>query len=174
MEEFFIRHANGMTVVEDAINCLWAHNKIAIHFEDRETLDVEDKDFVSGEKKAVNTLKKLKESGGYIWAEYRNKDSLKVGKILPLTRLDICKTKYDFNLYAKRFGKVAARQKTLEKAPDYTAKLRTLQIDEKTVKTVPLARAKTMELYDIRPPRVALCQWPASKGRLRRLVDLDP
>lgn len=150
MEAYFIRHTKGMTVVDEAIDCLWERNKIAIHFEDKESLD--DRDYkIPAAKKAVRIFRELRDNGGYVWAEYRNRKDIKVGKIAPTRHHGVCKTKWV--------------------SSEKTAILKTLQIDEKSVRMITPTEA--MAFRAARPPAVTISRWPSKKDSLKSLVERE-
>lgn len=164
MKSYFIRHTKGMAVVEDAIDYLWKQDKIAIHFpfEDETKKHVEDstsvdeKDYKkTNAKRAISTFSELNTSGGYIWAEYRNRKYAKVGKIVPES----------FEIYVTKWlpGRFTYERK---------AKLKTLQIDRKSVKVI--SPSKAMSLRAARPRQGTIRRWPSVKDRLKCLVEEMP
>ena len=92
-----------MCVVEDDRNHLWDENKIAIHFEDRESMD--EKDYrTKVAKNAVRTFRTMNDDGGYIWAEYRNIDHIKIG-IVNQSSYEKLETDYDPGFLWERYGR---------------------------------------------------------------------
>jgi len=96
MESYFVRHTKVMAVIEEAIDYLWKNDKIAIHFPDvryKDPKEVEDNVSLNendyryhnhpGLTRALRVFKEMNNTGGYIWAEYRNRRDIKVGKIVP-------------------------------------------------------------------------------------------
>ncbi len=154
MESYFIRHAGKekLNVVDEAIDYLWEHNKIAIHYpgkgeEDKESINPDDyEDKVA--KRAMHVFNELNNNGGYIWAEYRNRREVKVGKIVP----------HSFAIYKTRWA-----------SKERVAKLKTLQIDKKSVKIIPPHQA--ISLRAVRPRGGTLSRWPSAKNRLKCLVE---
>jgi len=164
MKSYFVRHTKGMAVIEEAINYLWEQDKIAIHFpfegeskknvEDSTSIDEEDYRKVNA-KRAISTFSELNSNGGYIWAEYRNRKYVKIGKIVP-NSFEIYITKW-------RPGRFSYERK---------AKLKTLQIDRKSVKAVSPSRA--MSLRAARPRQGTIARWHSVKKRLKCLVEGIP
>jgi len=162
MESFFIRHTYGMGVVEEAIDYLWKKDKIAIHFPDvgsSTPKEIPDKTSMNpndyedrAHKEAISTFSYLNHHGGYIWAEYRNRNETKVGKIVPKS-FEIFDTKWASNEFPY----------------ERIAKLKTLQIDEKTVRIVHLHAA--MSLRAARPRQGTIKRWHAVENRLMALVE---
>lgn len=165
MKSYFVRHTEGMSVVEEAIDYLWEYDKIGIHFpevyrdtpeevEDSESIDPDDYE-ERGAKRAISTFAELNMNSGYIWAEYRNKKNVKIGKIVP-NSFEICETKW-------RAGEFPYPRE---------AKLKTLQIGKKSVKT--LAPNESMSLRASRPRQGTITRWPSVKNRLKNLVEEMP
>lgn len=154
-----------MAVVEEAMDYLWENDKIAIFFPDvsyDDPEEVEDKvslnesDYIySGAERALPVFKEMNENGGYIWAEFRNRRDIKVGKIVP-NSFEIYETKWAPNQFPY----------------ERTAKLKTLQIDRKSVKII--APSKAMSLRAARPRRGTIMRWPSAKNRLESLVEGIP
>jgi hypothetical protein len=150
-----------MAVIEETIDHLWKHHKIAIHFPDvsyNAPEEVEDKVSLNereyeypGAERALPVFKEMNNDGGYIWAEFRNRRDIKVGKIVP-NSFEIFETKW-------AFGKFSYER---------TAKLKTLQIDKKSVKIITPSEA--LSLRAARPRRGTIMRWPSAKNRLKFLV----
>jgi len=162
MESFFIRHTYGMGVVEEAIDYLWKNDKIAIHFpevEDSTPKEIPDKTSISSDdyqdrahREAISTFSYLNLHGGYIWAEYRNRNEVKVGKIVPNS----------FKIFDTKW---AAGEFPYER----TAKLKTLQIDKESVRIVHMHEA--MSLRAARPRQGTIKRWHTAQNRLMALVE---
>jgi hypothetical protein len=167
MESYFVRHTERMAVVEKAINYLWEHDKIAIFFpdvshdapkevEDNESLNEDDyRLYDPGCTRALRVFKEMNKNGGYIWAEYRNRRDIKVGKIIP-NSFEIYETKWAPNEFPY----------------ERTAKLKTLQIDRKSVRIISSSQA--MSLRAARPRQGTMMRWPSAGNRLKALVEGIP
>lgn len=92
MNTYFIRHTHNFGVIDEAVEKLWKKNKVAIHFpgiswpppEHPDSSSINPDDYTKrNEKNAIGCFRELNERGGYIWAEYRNKKDVKIGKIIP-------------------------------------------------------------------------------------------
>lgn len=154
-----------MAVIEGAIDYLWENDKIAIFFPDvsyRALKEVEDKVSLNendyefqGATRALRAFKEMNNNGGYIWAEFRNRRGIKVGKIVP-NSFEIYETKWAPNKFPY----------------ERTAKLKTLQIDRKSVKII--APSQAMSLRAARPRQGTITRWPSAKNRLESLVEGIP
>jgi len=165
MESYFVRHTKKMAVVEAAMNYLWENDKIAIFFpdvsydapkevEDKVSLNENDYEFPDANR-ALPVFKEMNNNGGYIWAEFRNRRDIKVGKIVPNS----------FEIYETKW---AANEFPYER----TAKLKTLQIDRKSVKII--APSHAMSLRAARPRQGTIMRWPSAKNGLKSLVEGIP
>jgi len=167
MESYFVRLTKGMAVIEEAVDYLWEHDKIAIHFPDVSSEDPKEvEDNVSlnendyhyydpGLTRALRVFKEMNNNGGYIWAEFRNRRDIKVGKIVSNS----------FEIYETKW---AANEFPYER----TAKLKTLQIDRKSVKII--APSHAMSLRAARPRQGTIVRWPSAKNGLKSLVEGMP
>lgn len=164
MESYFIRHTEDMAVIEEAIDYLWKNDKIAIHFPDvsyedpKEVEDhasLEENDYRyhdSGRPRALRVFKEMNNNGGYVWAEFRNGRDVKAGKIVPNSFV-IYETKWSPNLFSY----------------ERIARLKTLQIDRKSVRII--APSQAMSLRAARPRQGTITRWPSAGNRLEYLVE---
>lgn len=149
MYTYFVRHTRKFGVIEKALETLWNENKIGIHFpnvsEDTpphvpDSSSINSDDYkTQSDKRAINRFSELNEEGGYIWAEYRNKKEIKIGKIIP----------HSFELHETKW---------LPDEFDYerTAIIKTLQMDNVRV----LKSKDAMFLKACRPIQGTICRWP--------------
>lgn len=168
MKSYFVRHTRGIAVLEKAIDYLWEQDKIGIHFpevyEERAATPEDVQDSVSinkndyegrGAKRGISTFSELNANGGYIWAEYQNRENVKIGKIVP----------HSFDIYETKWlpGEFPYQRKAL---------LKTLRIDRKNVRIITPNEA--MALRAARPIQGTITRWPSAKNRLKNLVEGIP
>lgn len=148
-----------MGVIEEAVDHLWANDKIAVHCPgvdgskgapDKTSIEPNDYDERT-DKQNIRVFKEMNESGGYIWAEYRNKVDVKIGKILPRS----------FEPYETKW----------QKFPSRIAVLKTLQIDKSSIKI--LHPIDAISLRASRPQQGTVRHWHRAESKLRSLVDND-
>jgi len=157
MYTYFIRHTEDFGVIEEAVEKLWNENKIAIHFPGvSPSSDVPDSSSINpgdykkrSHKSALSCFRELNEKGGYIWAEYRNKEDIKIGKIIPQS-FKILKTKW--------------------REYDRTAIIKTLQMEQVRV----LKSRNAIFLKACRPIQGTICRWHNAVGKLDALVEGRP
>lgn len=164
MESYFVRHTKVMAVIEEAIDFLWENDKIAIFFPDvsyEDPKEIEDNVSLNendyrlydpGLTRALRVFKEMNNNGGYIWAEYRDRRDIKVGKIVP-NSFEICETKWAPNEFPY----------------ERTAKLKTLQMDKTSIRIITPSQA--MSLRAARPTQGTITRWPSAKNRLKALVE---
>lgn len=92
MNAWFIRHNKKLHVQDADIGRLWAEDRIAIHYPgsgsaDSESLDPSDY-ATSCEQTAIRNLVRLAQEGGYVWSDYRNRETAKVGFVKPGAEID--------------------------------------------------------------------------------------
>lgn len=89
---YFIQHTKTLGVREEYLRQLWNENKVAIHFpgnmEGEDLKSLEPEEYESGPapttaKSAIRCFRELAQYGGYVWAQSRVSDLVKVGKVEP-------------------------------------------------------------------------------------------
>lgn len=102
MKTYFIRHSEKLDISEKTLSDLIEKNLIAIHYPFR-TINKETDDCTSinpsdyeeqKARSALRTLHKLSEEGGYVCAEYRNKEGAVVGIVTPNTPIELFEGKW--------------------------------------------------------------------------------
>jgi hypothetical protein len=92
MLSYFIQHTKTLGIRDENLRELWDQGKVAIHFpgnldgEDLKSLNPEDYEGSPGARTAKASIKCFKElarDGGYVWAQSRISDVVKVGKVEP-------------------------------------------------------------------------------------------
>ncbi len=98
MNSYFVRHTKALRVRDEDLKGLWDDDRIAVHYpdpgghlaeQDSESTDPEHYERTG--KKAMNCLRNLSESGGYVWAESFVSDdgAAKIGFIEPGTKIQL-------------------------------------------------------------------------------------
>jgi hypothetical protein len=159
LHSYFVRHTDGMSIGDDAIDDLWDKNKIAIHYPEHERFSEDltslDPEQYHGEgRTAVEVLREMNEQGGYVWAQYRPTKRfpslrLKIGKIAP----------HSFEVYVTKWND-----------RDRIARLKTLQIVEARA----LIPIQAPNLQVARPPFLTISRWDAVRNGLADLVERRP
>ena len=153
MNSWFIRHTEGLSVLDTDIERLWADDRIAIHFPgsgltDSESLD--QKDYTKrAERTAIRRFVEFAQEGGYVWSQYRTRQEAKVGFVDPGTRIEITNATWDHH------------------QPGRIAKLKTLRL--RRAKTI--GAGEWMSLRVARPRQGTFSPWRKAYAKLESIVD---
>ncbi len=163
MDSYFVRHTKSMTVRDEDLDRLWADDKIAIHFpgegeEDSRSLDPNDYLYV-GERRAIERLVELAENGGYVWAETRIDQRVKVGVVRPGTQIELYSAIWTLPNDHRYHGRGGSE-----------AILKTLRLDR--IREV--APYEANNLRTVRPRRGTIMRWRACGNGLEALVEGEP
>ena len=162
MQQFFIRHTEVLDIPDESLDCLFVNCIIAIHFPQRrfypeadfESLDPEDYRTPAA-KQSMIVLNRLADEGGYVWAQYRQRDSrgrygnrvrVKVGIVAP-QRIVLRRTRW--------------------RSMDREAVLKTLKMNS----AGELDPHDGIDLRRIRPHAGTIKRWPASSTKLKLVVE---
>ncbi len=160
MDSYFVRHTDSMTIRDEDLSRLWADDRIAIHFpgegeEDSRSLDPEDY-LYERERRAIERLVELAEDGGYVWAETRIDQNVKVGMVRPGTEIELYSAIWTLPNDHRYHGRGGSE-----------AILKTVRLDR--VREV--APYEATNLRDVRPRRGTIMRWRACGNGLEALVD---
>ena len=155
MKTYFIRHTKDFGVVDEAVENLWEDNQVAIHYpgiswpppESPDSSSINPDDYTKpSEKSAIRCFNRLNEEGGYIWAEYRSKKDIKIGKIIPGS-----------------FYPDETKWRDIERS----AIIKVLQMEN----VRQLKPTEAMFLKACRPIQGTICRWRKAAGKLDALVE---
>jgi hypothetical protein len=151
MQSCFIRHTQILGVSDDDVRRLWTDDQIAIHSAtDSESLDP--KTYASrGERTALRRFVSFAKEGGFVWAQYRTHNDVKVGFVEPDTKIII---------------KDAIWRADVPGKSGQTAKLKTLQM--KQVKPITVGQCKALRAA--RPQRGTFSLWTSAYDQLDSIV----
>jgi hypothetical protein len=156
-----VRLTDRISVAEEDINNIYDQDKIAIHFPGDGEEDSESINFADYSKKsdaqAIKCFAELNRTGGYIWAEYYTRRTVKVGKVKPSS----------FKIYLSRWSRERERGKH-EKGS--IAKLKTLQM-EKVRRIEP---GQAMNLRAVRPQQGTITKWHKARDNIECLIENKP
>lgn len=164
---YFIRHTEGLDIMDKAIEYLWANNRIAIHYphvkgklenEDNGTLDIDQ--YEGRARQALELFLELARNGGSVWAEYRTPrgaSSKKLGNRVKVGLVSPQKVEW-YNSSTWKSNKYRGR----------TARLKTLRIQP--INNNGLESRDALALKAITPRQVTMSRWP-KKPASRQLLD---
>jgi hypothetical protein len=98
MSAYFIRMTEKINVRDEDLHKLWAENVIVIHYPgpqvlvgapDSESLDPNDYADDRLASSVIRRFVELGQNGGYVWAECRSRDEVKVGVVNPGTKVSL-------------------------------------------------------------------------------------
>jgi hypothetical protein len=163
MDSYFVRHTKSMTVRDEDLSRLWTNNEIAIHFpgegeEDSRSLDPDDY-LYERERRAIERLVELAENGGYVWAETRIDQNVKVGVVRPGTQIELYSAIWTLPNDHRYHGRGGSE-----------AILKTLRLDR--IREV--APYEANNLRTVRPRRGTIMRWRACGNGLEALVEGEP
>lgn len=157
MLTYFARHTSKLDIDEPTLRALWVAKKIGIHFPhsktgrgERDSDSLDPNDYQGSARKAMNALRRLAASGGYVCAQYRGIEEVLVGVVEPNSEIELVNGKW-----GDRNGR-----------SDRNAILKTLQ----------LRRVKVIKPFDSvgilvgRPRQGTLMRWPGVSQVIANIV----
>ena len=164
-DTYFVGHHDGLDIDDETRQRLWNDRRIAIHYPNTiawkdwiaaadQTPDSESlnpADYEMRERRAIEALVALAETGGYVWAQHLGYKQAVLGFVPPQSNIELFKGKWG--------ARCGLRGRT--------AILKTLRLTK--VKFV--NPADYAVLADSRPPLTTITRWRAAKSTVKDLVE---
>jgi hypothetical protein len=160
MKTFFVRHSGYLGVENKMLEEMYKDRVIGIHYpwdkhnkdrKDRDSESEDPNDYEGGARGAMRTLVELARDGGYVCAQYRDHESLLLGKVRPDSRIELRRGIWS-KMHPDQEGKVAI--------------MKTLQLDD--VKEVKERDYQTILVG--RERQMTICRWQIVGELIKELV----
>lgn len=119
---YFVRHSKSWDIADDVKKRLWSERKVAIRFEDVESVDPDDYEDAKS-KSAICTFSKLALTGGYVCATYGPYDGCLVGKVAANSVVSFEQAALQDPSFKTALLKVLTLQSTIEVPSDVANRL---------------------------------------------------
>lgn len=159
MKTYFIRHSGSLDISETTLNELIEKNLIAVHYpystSEKEATDCTstnpDDYKIPKANSALKIFNNLSREGGYVCAEYRNRDGAVVGTIAPDTQIKLLEGRNNTDKNRK------AILKTL-----HLVKFRHIETED------------YLKISFARPTQGTICIWKKAGNRVEHMVNQTP
>ncbi len=167
MDAYFVRHTRKLNIKGEYLERLWNEDRVAIHYpefsdglREQDNESTESEDYAGTARTAMTRLKELGDRGGYVWAQSLVSGDAKVGVVRQGTRIEPCGAEW-------REPDGRGHRKAGDRAV-----LKTLRLDETTVRSVPPGEA--MGLRAGKPRQGTIVRWKGVGARLANFVEGRP